>query len=73
MRAEPDKLEAGAVRLAVDQDEVGPDAAIAVRLVLHQHRDGFEQLRIEALAVPSRFLADKGVFYINYVRMRYPN
>ena len=30
MRAEPDKLEARVVRLAVDQDEVGPDVAITV-------------------------------------------
>ena len=30
MRAEPDKLKARVVRLAVDQDEVGPDVAITV-------------------------------------------
>ena len=30
MRAQPDKFEARVVRLAVDQDEVGPDVAIAV-------------------------------------------
>jgi hypothetical protein len=30
MRAEPDKLEARVVRLAVDQDEIGTDVAIAV-------------------------------------------
>jgi hypothetical protein len=30
VRAEPDKLKARIVRLAVDQDEVRPDVAIAV-------------------------------------------
>ena len=32
MRAEPDKLEAGVVGLAIDQNEVGADVAVAVRL-----------------------------------------
>ena len=61
VRAEPDKLKACIVRLAVDQDEVGPDVAIAViaplaaermieiaarqRLILRQHADRFEQQR----------------------------
>jgi hypothetical protein len=30
VRAEADKLKTGCVRLAVDQDEVGPDVAIAM-------------------------------------------
>ena len=73
MRAEPDKLQAHVVRLAVDQDQVGSDVAVAViaplaaervieisprqRLVLGQHSDGFEQLGVEAFAVPSGFFA----------------
>ena len=73
LRAEPDKLKTRIVRLSVDQDEVGADVAVAViaplatervieiaarqRLVLRQHGDGFEQGGIEALAVPSGFLA----------------
>jgi len=32
MRAEPDKVKAGVVGLAIDQNEVGPDVAVAVRL-----------------------------------------
>ena len=69
MRAEADKLKAGLVRLAVDQNEVGLDVAVAVivpfagervieippgqRLVLRQQRDGFQEIAVEALAVPS--------------------
>ena len=59
VRAEPDKLKAFIVRLAVNQDEVWPDVAIAViaplatqrvieiaarqRLIVCQRVDGFEQ------------------------------
>jgi hypothetical protein len=73
VRAEPDKLQTRIVRLAVDQDEVWPDVAVAMIVplatermieiaarqwfVLRQHRDGFEQGGIEALAVPCGFLA----------------
>jgi hypothetical protein len=64
VRTKPDKLKAVFVRLAVNQDVVGADMAIAVivplaaermieiaaglRLVLCQHVDGFEQQGIEA-------------------------
>jgi len=57
MRTETDKLKACIVRLAADQNEVGPDMAVAViaplaaervieiapgqRLVLREHRYGF--------------------------------
>jgi hypothetical protein len=57
MRTEADKLQGDLVRLAVDQDKVGPDVTVAViaplatervieialwqRLVLCQHRHGF--------------------------------
>lgn len=67
------ELEARIVRLAVDQDEVGPDVAIAVivplaaervieiparqGVVLRQRVDGFEQQGIEASGVRSGFLA----------------
>ena len=73
MRTETDKLKAGVVRLAVDQDQIRPDVAIAVigplaaervieipprqRLVLRQRTDGFEQIGIEAFAVSSGFFA----------------
>ena len=68
LRAEPDKLKTRIVRLSVDQDEVGAviaplaterviEIAAQQRLVLRQHGDGFEQGGIEALAVPSGFLA----------------
>ena len=73
MRAEPDKLKARFVRLAVDQNEVGLDVTVAVivplaaervieippgqGLVLRQQRHGCQQIGIEALAVPSGFLA----------------
>jgi allophanate hydrolase subunit 2 len=69
VRAEADELEVRFVRLAVDQDEVGPYVTIAViaplaaervveippgqRLVLGQYGDCFEELGIEALAVAS--------------------
>ncbi len=71
MRAEADKLKAGFIRLAVDQDEVGLDVAVAVivpfagkrvieippgqRLVLRQQCHSFQESGVEALAVPSRF------------------
>ncbi len=73
MRAEPDKLKGRIIRLAVDQNEVGSDVAVAVIaplaaermieipsrqwLVLRQDGDGFEKQDIEALGLPSGFLA----------------
>src|SRR5437764_11689191 len=72
VRAETDKLKARVVRLAVDQDQVGPNVAIAVvapvatervieipprqRFIRRQHRHGLQQRGIEKLAVPSGFL-----------------
>src|ERR1700693_431288 len=72
VRAEADKVQARLVRLAVDQDEVGPDVAIAViaplaaervieipprqRLVLFPHRHGLPARGIEVLGAPPRLL-----------------
>jgi len=30
VRAEPNKLEAGVVRLSINEDQIGPDVAVAV-------------------------------------------
>src|SRR5215475_9293752 len=73
MRAEPDKLKVRIIRLTVDQNEVGSDVAVAVIaplaaermieipprqwLVLRRDGDGFEKQGIEALGLPSGFLA----------------
>jgi hypothetical protein len=73
MRAEPDKLKGHIIRLAVNQNEVGSDVAVAVIaplaaervieipsrqwLALRQDGNGFEKQGIEALGPPSGFLA----------------
>jgi hypothetical protein len=69
VRAEPDKLKARIVRLAVNQNEVGFGVTVAViaplaaeqvieippgqGLVFRQQRHGLQQIGVEALAVPS--------------------
>ncbi len=73
MGAKADEIKACFVRFAVDQNEIGPDVAVAVilplaakgmieispgqRLIFRQHGHCFEQLGVESPALPSGSLS----------------